>query len=190
MSPGSRGVDFSRPEDVSPPLPVPEYVAGELAHYEENLEHGDYESETEEQGPPSGPPPVAMSSGSSFTSEPRPDVRGWRVYPYYDYLFLTGQYPPGTVSHASSSYEHGSDSWHDAHYVRDYAPYYPGPTGQVETDFVVEAPEQPVKSPVVAYRQDGAQQPLPDPSGYAMQPSWFQAPTPSPAGGYHVGKVW
>lgn len=43
--------------DVGLPPPPPLYQAGELEHYEENLEHGDLERETEELSFPAPPPP-------------------------------------------------------------------------------------------------------------------------------------
>lgn len=191
VSTGAHGVDFGTPENVSPPFPGPMYQAGHLSHYEGSVENGAYESETEEQGlpPPPPPPPPPMrggSAGQGFISQPQPEYGRLGVYPsYYDYMFLTGQYPPGTVSHASSSYEHGRDSWQDVHYVRDYAPYNPGPAQQH-----FEAPRQPVKSPLAGYRQGGAQPFLPAPySTNAMQSGWFEAPTHSQAGGYNAGKV-
>lgn len=193
VSTGAHGVGFGTPENVSPPNPGPMYQAGELSHYEGSVENGAYESETEEQDPP----PMKGSAGQGFVSQPQPEFGRLGGYPhYYDYMFLTGQYPPGTVSHASSSYEHGRDSWQDNHYVRYYYPYNPGPAQQIETftDSAApqrfEAPRQPVKSPLAGYRQGGAQPFLPAPySTNAMQPGWFEAPTHSQAGGYNTGKV-
>ncbi|TKS72336.1 hypothetical protein D9C73_006410 [Collichthys lucidus] len=150
-------VASSRPENVSPPLPPPgpEYQAGELSQYEQNVEYGDYQRETEDQGYlPPPPPPMLVSSERGYTSPSQPQARGWGPYPYYDYMFLTGQYPPGTVTHSSSSYEQGHDSWQDSHYVRYHGPYdqVPQQTETFSPDLVapqiVKAPRQPVKSAV------------------------------------------
>ncbi|TMS17196.1 hypothetical protein E3U43_001265 [Larimichthys crocea] len=156
-------VASSSPEYVSPPLPPPGpmYQAGELSQYEQNVEYGDYQHETEDQGyMPPPPPPMLVSSEQSYTSPqgytslPQPQARGWGPYPYYDYMFLTGQYPPGTVTHSSSSYEQGHDSWQDSHYVRYYGPYdqVPQQTETFSPDLAapqsIKAPRQPVKSAV------------------------------------------
>ncbi|XP_040904367.1 protein FREE1-like isoform X2 [Toxotes jaculatrix] len=139
---GPPAVGFSSAEYVSPPRPPPGpmYQAGELSHFEESYEDGDYQRETEEQGylpppQPLSPVPVHESPSVSFTSPPRPGPglgRGWYVYPYYDYMFLTGQYPPGTVTDLRSNFEQGSDFWYDDHYIRYYPPYSPGPVQQPE----------------------------------------------------------
>ncbi|XP_071313719.1 mucin-1-like [Trachinotus anak] len=166
--PHGTNVDSSSAAYVSPPLPPPGpmYQAGELSHFEESYEHGDFQRETEEQGflPPPPPPPfpVHESSGESYTSPPRP-VPGpggrWGFYPYYDYMFLTGQYPPGTVTHASSSFEQGADHWQDAHYVRDYFPQTPGPvepeafSGDLAAPQRFQEPQPPVKT---GYGQGGS----------------------------------
>ncbi|XP_029902455.1 tyrosine-protein phosphatase non-receptor type 23-like [Myripristis murdjan] len=114
------------PDRLIPPPSGPEFQPGEMSHFENHFEHGNYQRETEEQGyqpPPPGIPVPAELEG--FTSEPHPRPRpfwfGGR-YPY-DFMFLTGQYPPGTVTHFSSSYEHGRDHWQDAHYERIHEPF-------------------------------------------------------------------
>lgn len=167
---GSSGIGF-----VSPPL-QPDYQAGELSHYENSRENGDYQMETEEQGylPP---PPLLMSAGPSFTSPPwpQPDFRrSWTIYPYYDYMFLTGQYPPGTFSHSSSSFEQGTDHWQDAHYVREYPPYNTGPSEQVSPE--VPQPSDDKRPPVSGYGHGGAAAVnQPSSHGTAMQPTLSQA---------------
>lgn len=181
MPAAAQGVGFSGPQGVSPPLPGPVYQAGELSRYEGSTENGAYQRETEEQGfmPP---PPMMASAGQDFTSQPRPYPGHRGFYPYYDYMFLTGQYPPGTVSHASSSYEHGHDSWQDSHYVRDYAPYNPGPS-QTETFTDSAAPQsfQAPEQPVAGYSKGDAHPPA---YRNAMQPGLRHQ-----VGGYNVGKV-
>lgn len=152
----------SGPGFVSPPRPPPlppVYHAGELSKYERTAEHGLNEQETQEQGSPPAPPYLPVAE-NHFTHPAQPAFPQWGFYPYYyDYMFLTGQYPPGTLSHASSSYEHGRNSWQDVHYVREHAPYNPGPVQHAEpftgsADYQKNAfPRQPVKVPV-AYRQD------------------------------------
>lgn len=165
VSTGAYGVDSSGPGFVSPPRPPPlppVYRAGELSKYERTAEHGLYEQETQEQGSPPAPPYLPVAE-NRFTRPMQPAFPHWGFYPYYyDYMFLTGQYPPGTLSHASSSYEHGRNSWQDDHYVKEHAPSNRGPVKDAEP-FTGSAayqnnafPRQPVNAPMV-YRQDGAQ---------------------------------
>ncbi|XP_051792569.1 uncharacterized protein LOC127530257 isoform X2 [Acanthochromis polyacanthus] len=133
----------------------PAYQGGELSHVEKAYEHGNSDSETEDQGSPRrpvGPVPfplpgpqflpdgsVPLSSGPALYLPGGPGF-GLPWYPYYDYHFLTGQYPPGTVSHFSTSYEQGKDYFHDNHYVREL-PLLPG------------HPQVPVYPPVQQQRQ-------------------------------------
>ncbi|KAM7417624.1 hypothetical protein PAMA_017318 [Pampus argenteus] len=193
----THGVGFSRPETKSPHHlpPPPQYQAGELSQFAQMAENGDYETETEKQGF-LAPPPMPVSASQGFTSQPlpKPSMGGsWSPYLYYDYNFLTGQYPPGTFSHFSSSNEQGSDKWQDLHYRRYYYTYNPSPTQQLETPAVpqsFEAPWSPVKSPAMApYGQGGAAAGLHAPSGGDfMQPGRYEAPTPHRAGGHNLGK--
>lgn len=169
VSTGAYGVDPSGPGFESPPRPPPPppvYRAGELSKYEKTAEHGLYEDETQEQGSPPAPPylPVAEYNAAEYSVTPQrhPAYPYWGFYPYYyDYMFLTGQYPPGTLDYASSSYEHGRNSWQDVHYVREHTPSNPGPVGDAEpfTGTVADQnnafPRQSVKAPV-AYWQGGA----------------------------------
>ncbi|XP_047429961.1 uncharacterized protein LOC124999199 isoform X2 [Mugil cephalus] len=110
----------------------PEYQSGELAHVEEILEHGHYESETEEEGFPSQQASSEAEEPSASFDVPLTYSTEWGSYPYYDYMFLLGQYPPGTVTHFSSSLEQGRDNWHDIHYIRYFYPAGPG-LQQVQT---------------------------------------------------------
>ena len=110
-------VGSSRPENVSPP--GPEYQAGELSQFEQTSESGFYQTETEDEGFLPPPLPMQLSAGQAESS------MGGRWFPFlpypYDYMFVTGQYPPGTFSHSISSSEQGSDNWEDVHYMRNPA---------------------------------------------------------------------
>ncbi|XP_059202503.1 uncharacterized protein LOC131981975 [Centropristis striata] len=126
-----------------PPGPV--YQAGDLSHFESSIEHGNSERETEEQGwlppPPPYMPESEESAGESFIGQPETDSNMggiWGPYPSYNYMFLTGQYPAGTYTHGSSSFEHGSDSSQEDHYERYHFTYMP----------VVEQQMAPAKTPV------------------------------------------
>ncbi|CAK6962822.1 hypothetical protein KUCAC02_004220 [Scomber scombrus] len=154
-SAGAYGVGSSGPVNVSPAIypPPPAYQAGEMSNLEEAFEHGNYETETEDQGFYSPPRPMQAFAGQAFTSQPRPGpgMGGyWGRYPYYDYMFVTGQYPPGTYTDFSVSNEQGLDNWEDAHYRR----YYPAQvtkTSAVPQNF--EDPRPAVKAP---YGKGGA----------------------------------
>ncbi|XP_037635259.1 uncharacterized protein LOC119493846 isoform X8 [Sebastes umbrosus] len=122
-------------------------------------------------------------------------------------MFVTGQYPPGTVTHTTTSYEQGRDHWQDVHYVRD-APHYPAPAQQIETftgDFTdPESLEDPVAGSGQGdaqagsgkggahYGQGGAQagygQGGAD-AGYGLGYGAFWQPVNRQAGDYNLGKV-
>ena len=92
--------------------PGPQFIPGELLQVESTREDGRYQSETQEKGSP--PPPDAVAEGSI------PGSSYGNVSPY-DWLFVTGQYPPGTYTQSSSSFEKGSDHTTENHYLRyDY----------------------------------------------------------------------
>lgn len=149
----SQGFALSEPVGPPPPPPGPTYQQGELAHVEEILEHGNSESETEEAGYASQQASYeAENAGGSF---PVPMPFGydleWIPYPYYDYLFLTGQYPPGTLTHFSSSLEQGRDNWHDSHYLRYYYPASPSIQQESVPVQHVQQPTQHAKPTVQGY---------------------------------------
>ncbi|GLD59615.1 uncharacterized protein AKAME5_001160200 [Lates japonicus] len=158
------GEETSRPSAPRPHLAAPElhgpiippppvYQAGELSHAENLYEHGDYFRETEEQGFQPPPPVVHAVGGPTVGRHASPglpsDQGHYNPYPYYDYRLLTGQYPPGTYTHFSSSFEQGRDYWEDSHYLRYHYPANPV-TQEVEIPADVQAPQpsQPVKQPV------------------------------------------
>lgn len=101
-----------------------DFRGGELLTENGVVHYGNYKSETEEQG--TVPQPLSATfAATGYTSQPRLEFGGY--LPYYDYRFLTGQYPRGTYTHSSISHSHGRNNWNDAHYVRDYIPYAPRP---------------------------------------------------------------
>lgn len=129
------------PLPPSGPYPQPAFQAGDLSKYTSVFEHGDEERETEEQGfmpPYSLAPPRPWDMPATFVSgRPiHPVPQG--LYPYMYYSFLTGQLPPGSMSHFQSDYETGRDHWDDVHYER-YYPYaehstIPSQTQEVPSD--------------------------------------------------------
>ncbi|XP_033994413.1 uncharacterized protein LOC117489314 [Trematomus bernacchii] len=194
----------SQPENVSPPGSF--YQAGELSTYSQILEQGNSEQETEDLVPPPGPfppgpfplgpsqppPPRSESAGQgyarpSLTSEPRPEANTGGVevpYRFYDFFFLNGQYPQGTVSFSSDNYEQGRDSFQDVHYLSDYFPNNPAPVqgSQAAAAAPVQnfyAPRIPVKSPLMAGSgRDGAK---------AASRRGFRQPIRNQAPGYNFG---
>lgn len=141
--------------------PTEEYKGGELSTYSSVFEHGDNARETEEQGQPPyrpyfgvardavaegavavAPAPVAPAFPSrGFFYPPGPIGVDPRTY----YLFMTGQLPPGTFSHASLSHEAGGNHYGEAHYERFGYPTGPQPrlteTPEVSSD--VRLQQQP-----------------------------------------------
>lgn len=125
------------PPQQLPGLPAEEYKGGDLHMYSSMFEHGDHARETEEMGEPPYRPyfraaqgagavgPVAVGrvpvapvpeapAGLSIIYPPAPIGLDPRTY----YLFITGQLPPGTFSHASAAHEAGGSHYGEAHYQR------------------------------------------------------------------------
>ncbi|XP_042357995.1 formin-like protein 20 [Plectropomus leopardus] len=132
-----------------PPPPVPPYPdfgyqAGELNHYASIYEHGNEERETEEQGflPPPPPPPYAAKpeeEPAALAPEEaieQPVAQLMPPKPNLRYLFLTGQFPPGTYTHYQSNYETGRDHWDEAHYEKYHYPDVQSPAiPQTQQDY-------------------------------------------------------
>ncbi|XP_039871271.1 sericin 1-like isoform X2 [Simochromis diagramma] len=146
--------------------PVPAYQPGELSHYEKAAEAGDYQSETEELGHRTVPATMDSFAAAGGLASPGFATGQFGMgglwgspYPSFDFLFLTGQYPVGTVSHFSQDYEQGRDYSHSTHYLKDHP--YPGfaqSVGTVGAAQSLETPSLYVSSPVVGgYYQVGAQ---------------------------------
>ncbi|XP_039650082.1 uncharacterized protein LOC120555463 [Perca fluviatilis] len=108
---------------IRPDYFLPQYQAGELFQEQKSFEQGNSESENEAQG--SMPPPrffYAAQTSQGFNGGPVPSGLVPYPYPSYDYMFLSGLYPPGTYTYTSNSFEQGRDSWEDAHYTKDNYP--------------------------------------------------------------------
>ncbi|XP_020498693.1 uncharacterized protein [Labrus bergylta] len=142
-----------------PPPPFPEtfYQGGELSHYEAVIEHGNRERETEGQRYMQAPPSasahaVAEQFSAPSTSKEAPQQQGSQALGAFRqdqfYLFLTGQLPPGTVSHSQSSYEAGQDHWDEVHYEKYHFPSapYQTETQQVPNDQVFQKALDPGKT--------------------------------------------
>lgn len=203
--PGARqSVSHSGTSNMRLPGPhPPQFQAGELSQLEKVYEFGNSDSETEEQGFLPQPPGIKANEAATSTVKHQsgPD-RNWLEYPY-DYMFLTGQYPPGTVAHYSSSYEQGNDHFQDTHYIRYNYPEYTS-TGQDEALPAgydaphVQQPSQPVKQSTGStnYGWSGAATGYNQPSGVFGHQSFVsqtgvseQPQHHSPAGGHGFRKV-
>lgn len=132
------------PPPPPPPAPYPEpvYQGGELSNYESIFEHGNEERETEDQGflPPYAAPPEAYELPVASPEESAPGEfdrsvsQGFRPNLYH--LFMTGQLPPGMLSHFQSDYETGGDHWGEVHYERYYYPEAEQPAVPAQTQVV------------------------------------------------------
>ncbi|KAJ3599379.1 hypothetical protein NHX12_033342 [Muraenolepis orangiensis] len=115
----------------SMPPPEPQFVPGELSRLESTLEDGGYESETQERGSPPPPPYPYVGDAGPQALMPMGGSFGY-FYPY-DWRLLTGQYPPGTYTHVSSSLERGRDDWQENHYLGYDYPASPQEEQQFQT---------------------------------------------------------
>lgn len=119
----------------------PVYHGGDLSGYEGSYEHGDAMSETGGHGYVAPSPMMQEAAVQQYASslQSGSDMTGtWGVHPLYDYMFMTGQYPPGTITHSASSLEQGSDNFADVHYQRYYIPQY------TVQELSIQAPPRPV----------------------------------------------
>ncbi|KAJ3599609.1 hypothetical protein NHX12_033565, partial [Muraenolepis orangiensis] len=107
------------------------FVPGELSRLESTLEDGGYESETQERGSPPPPPYPYVGDAGPQALMPMGGSFGY-FYPY-DWRLLTGQYPPGTYTHVSSSLERGRDDWQENHYLGYDYPASPQEEQQFQT---------------------------------------------------------
>ncbi|XP_030596035.1 uncharacterized protein LOC115787453 [Archocentrus centrarchus] len=173
-SPSAQGLASSTGDSLGPVLPpLPAYQPGELSHFEKAAEAGDYQSETEELGRRTVPATmeaaaaaVAAAGGlaSPVFSAQQFGMGGFwgNPYPYFDFMFLTGQYPVGTVSHFSQNYEQGRDYAHSTHYLKDQ-PFYPSFDQQIVTIPGGQSLQNPslYTSPVLrGYYQGSTQTPI------------------------------
>lgn len=178
---------FPTPFDPPPPPSPKDFQAGDLSHAEETLEFHNEERETQDQGklsPP--PPPYRRQIFAPFPDIPPPRF-GAMLLPFpYDYVFLTGQYPPGTLAHFSGSYEQGTDHWSDTRYERNpnEVKSEPKPSDSTpEPDSKPEAEDTETTDAAKGGSEteqstnaEGSGVKAPAPRGF-YQPRWFVLPT-------------
>ena len=98
------------------------------------LEHGSHESDIEDFGQP-GHTPTSLSEPEPAPGQPEPSAslsRGFGKDPTLD-VFLRGNFPPGVISHYSSTFGTGREHWEDSYYEKDQAHI---------------GPDKPIKAPI------------------------------------------
>lgn len=121
------------PPPHGPGVPSEEYKGGDLQMYASEFMHGDHARETEERGEPPYRPYLGAARGAGTVGrvamapvQVAPAGPSRMFYPpghigldpYTYYLFMTGQLPPGTFSHASATHDAGGSHYREAHYEK------------------------------------------------------------------------
>eukprot|EP00063_Salmo_salar_P086730 XP_014061565.1 PREDICTED: uncharacterized protein LOC106608248 [Salmo salar] len=106
------------------------FQAGDISHFESVYEHGNSQSEFEDQRFPlpegaveagSIPAPLPATIARSKVIRPEPSQEDFEDN--YSELFITGKFPAGTITNLKTKYEHGNDQWSAAGFVQ----YRPAP---------------------------------------------------------------
>lgn len=112
--------------------PTEEYRGGEFSNAQTVFEGGNYQGQTEERG--QAPYPYAAATWERAAVRPAAQQRSFfyppsqiGLDPRTYYLFITGQLPPGTFSHASVSHETGGHHHSEAKYAKFQNPPQPRP---------------------------------------------------------------
>lgn len=99
----------------NPPAPMPPsqqiYKPGKVIRQTAIYKHGNEESEFHDTGdllPPHHPHALTENSDPEASSLELPEMEH---DDQFFQMFLTGQLPPGTITHISSTYEHGHNEW-------------------------------------------------------------------------------
>ncbi|XP_062322904.1 proteoglycan 4-like [Osmerus eperlanus] len=111
---------WSQKPDPMPPTDSSEFVPGELSHLKAEYEHGEEVFETDVSQ--ESPQPQRSEEDSTETTPLKPR---WSSHEDQYLPFVRGKLPPGTLTHFSSNYEHGTDHWRDSLYLRMPYPYVP-----------------------------------------------------------------
>ncbi|KAK6297760.1 hypothetical protein J4Q44_G00323430 [Coregonus suidteri] len=110
--------------------PPRKFQAGDISHFESVYEHGNSQSESEDQqfplpeveaGSIPAPLPATIASPLPRVLRPEPSQEGLEAN--YGELFIAGKFPAGTITHFRTNYEHGNNQWRSAGFIR----YYPAP---------------------------------------------------------------
>ncbi|KAJ3593712.1 hypothetical protein NHX12_006046 [Muraenolepis orangiensis] len=135
----------ANPAYAPAPMSGQEFIPGELQRIESTMEDGGYESETQEMGLPPLPPYTAAGVNTGPQAVMPRGSFGY-FYPY-DWMLLTGQYPPGTYTHSSSSQERGRDDWQENHYLRYEYPSSPVQEEEEQQQYFPSAADQSSQMP-------------------------------------------
>ncbi|XP_067098302.1 proteoglycan 4-like [Osmerus mordax] len=111
---------WSQKPEPMPPTDSSEFVPGELSHLKAEYEHGEEVFETDVSQ--ESPQPQRPEEDSTESTPLKPH---WSSHEDQYLPFVRGKLPPGTLTHFSSNYEHGTDHWRDSHYLRMPYPYVP-----------------------------------------------------------------
>lgn len=104
----------------SPPGPfLPVFQPGDFSYEEKTYEQGNYDTDAEEQGPPSQYLPVPVPTLNRLPiSSPlalHALLDRFRLgYPFMNYMLLPRQYPTGTYTLSTDNFEHGRNQWHNS----------------------------------------------------------------------------
>ncbi|CAB1339849.1 unnamed protein product [Coregonus sp. 'balchen'] len=111
-----------RPLCESPPI---KFQAGDISHFESVYEHGNSQSESEDQqfplpeveaGSIPAPLPAIIAPPLPRVHRPEPSKEGLEAN--YGELFIAGKFPAGTITHFRTNYAHGNEQWSSAGFVR------------------------------------------------------------------------
>lgn len=116
------------------------FQAGEISHFESVYEHGNSQSEFEDQRFPlpegaveagSIPAPLPATIAPPLSKVIRPEPSQEDLEANYGELFITRKFPAGIITHLRTTYDHGNDQWSSAGFVSyrpapvQYRPLYP-----------------------------------------------------------------
>ncbi|MED6285150.1 hypothetical protein CHARACLAT_026376 [Characodon lateralis] len=120
-SPGESSFVSEIPGYVSPPGPFSLlFQPGEAAYEEKMYEQGEYNSESEDKGPPAQYFPVHTLNEHAIGSPLALGILVARLqlgYPLMEYMLLSKRYPPGTYTHSTNQLEHRKNQWRDSHHI-------------------------------------------------------------------------
>ncbi|XP_047458472.1 extensin-2-like [Mugil cephalus] len=138
------------PPPPPPPYPKLFYQPGDLYEYSAIFDHGNSERETEDQGfrPPSYAEVGVSTSESSSSGHVQPvpqHLTSFGPNRHHYFLFLSGQLPPGTLSHFLMENENGADHWNEVYYERYH---YPSAQSLTQAPVPVQLQQKPQTSKV------------------------------------------
>ncbi|KAK5620620.1 hypothetical protein CRENBAI_021389 [Crenichthys baileyi] len=122
-SPGESRFVSESPSYVSSPGLFPLlFQPGEAAYEEKTYEQGEYDSESEDEGPPAPAQyfPVHTLNEHAIGSPLALGILVDRLrlgYPLMEYMLLSRRYPPGTYRLSTNQLEHRKNQWQDSRHI-------------------------------------------------------------------------